>query len=76
MTAATCGSLKRYLTFRSCVDQTNTPDFEAEARYAPLGERHRAVIAPERSLDAYVADFDHVDFDMEITSRLLSQHSL
>ena len=70
MTVATCGSLKRYLIFRSCVDQIKTPDFDAEARYAPLGERHRAVIAPDRSLDVYVADFDQVDFDTEIISGL------
>ena len=68
VTAATCGSLKRYLTFRSCVDQMKTPDFDADARYAPFGERHSAVIAPERSLDAYTADFDQVDFEMEIIS--------
>jgi len=68
MTVATCGSLKRYLTFRSCVDQMKTPDFDAEARYVPLGERHSAVIAPDRSLDVYAADFDQVDFDMEMIS--------
>lgn len=68
MTVATCGSLKRYLTFRSCVDQMKTPDFDAEARYAPLGERHSAVIAPDRSLDVYTADFDQVDFDTEMIS--------
>ena len=68
MTAATCGSLKRYLIFRSCVDQMKTPDFAAEARYAPLGERHKAAIAPVNSLDVYVADFDHVDLDTEMIS--------
>ena len=45
-----------------------TPDFDAEARYVPLGERHSAVIAPDRSLDVYAADFDQVDFDMEMIS--------
>lgn len=70
---AVCGSLKRYLIFRSCVDQIKTPDFDAEARYEPLGERHSAVTAPERSLDVYVADFDQVDLDTEMISRLLSQ---
>ena len=75
MTTATCGSLKRYLIFRSCVDQMKTLDFEAEARYAPLGERDRAVIAPDSSLDVYTADFDHVDFDMEIISGLLDQNA-
>lgn len=73
MTVAGCGSLKRYLTFRSCVDQMKTPDFDAEARYPPLGERHSAVIAPDRSLDAYVVDFDQVDFDTEIISESLNQ---
>jgi hypothetical protein len=51
-----------------------TPDFEAEARYAPLGERHRAVIAPDRSLDVYVVDFDHVDFETEMISGSLDQN--
>ena len=74
MTVATCGSLKRYLIFLSFVDQTKTPDFDAEARYAPLGERHSAVIAPDRSFDVYVVDFDQVDFDMEIISELLDQN--
>ena len=45
-----------------------TPDFDAETRYAPLGERHNAVIAPDGSLDMYAADFDQVDFDMEMIS--------
>jgi hypothetical protein len=45
-----------------------TPDFDADARYRPLGERHKAVIAPDKSLDVYVADFDHVDLDMECIS--------
>ena len=45
-----------------------TPDFDAEARYVQLGERHSAVIAPDRSLDVYAADFDQVDFDMEMIS--------
>ena len=74
MTVAACASLKRYLTFRSCVDQMKTPDFDAEARYPPLGERHNAVIAPDRSLDVYVADFDQVDFETEMISRLLDQN--
>ena len=52
-----------------------TLDFEAEARYAPLGERDRAVIAPDSSLDVYTADFDHVDFDMEMISGLLDQNA-
>ena len=74
MTVAACGSPKRYLTFRSCVDQMRTLDFEAEARYAPLGERHSAVIAPDRSSDLYTADFDQVDFDTEMISGLLNQN--
>ena len=73
MTVAICGWLKRYLTFRSCVDQMKTPDFDAEARYEPFGEMHNAVIAPDRSLDVYEADFDHVDFETEIISGLLNQ---
>jgi len=73
VTAAACGSLKRYLTFRSCVDQMRTPDFDAEARYAPLGERDSAVIAPDRPLDVYAADFDQVDFDTEMISGSLDQ---
>jgi len=50
-----------------------TPDFDAEARYAPLGERDSAVIAPDRPLDVYAADFDHVDFDTEMISGSLGQ---
>ena len=50
-----------------------TLDFEAGARYAPLGERDRAVIAPDSSLNVYTADFDHIDFDTEIISGLLDQ---
>ena len=50
-----------------------TPDFDAEARYAPLGERHNAVIAPDISLDVYTADFDQVDFDTEMMSSLRDQ---
>ena len=73
MTVALCGSLKRYLIFRSCVDQMKTPDFEAEARYMPLGERHKAVITPNRSREVYVADFAHVDLDIENNSDLLNQ---
>lgn len=34
---------------------------------------HSAVIAPDRSLDVYEADFDHVDFETEIISGLLNQ---
>lgn len=71
MTVATCGSLKRYLIFRSCVDQMKTPDFDAEARYAPLGERHSAVIAPDKSFDVYTVDLDQVDFVTEMISKLL-----
>ena len=52
-----------------------TPDFEAEARYAPLEERQRAVIAPDRSLEVYVVDFDHVDFETEIMSESLGQNA-
>lgn len=44
------------------------PDFEAEARYAPLGDRQSAVIAPDRSLEVYVADLDQVDLDIDIIS--------
>jgi len=51
-----------------------TPDFDAEARYAPFGERHSAVTAPDISLDAYTADFDQVDFDTEMISGLLNQY--
>ena len=51
-----------------------TLDFEEEARYAPLGERDRAVIAPDSSLDVYTADFDHVDFDTEMISGLFDQN--
>ena len=72
MTVATCGSLKRYLTFRSWVDQIKMPDFDAEARYPPLGERHSTVTAPKRSLDVYVAEFEQADFDTEIISGLLN----
>ena len=39
----------------------------------PLGEMHSAVIAPDRSLDLYAADFDQVDFDTEMMSGLLGQ---
>ena len=53
-----------------------TLDFDAEARYAPLGERHSAVIAPDISLDVYTADFDQVDFDTEIISGLRDQKDL
>ena len=60
------------MTFLSFVDQMKMPDFDAEARYAPLGERHSAVIAPKRSLDVYAADFDQVDFDTEMISGLLN----
>lgn len=76
VTVATCGSLKRYLIFLSCVDQMKTPDFDAEARYAPLGERHSAVIAPDISLDVYTADFDQVDFDTEMISGSRDQNVL
>ena len=60
------------MTFRSWVDQIKMPDFDAEARYPPLGERHSAVTAPKRSLGVYVADFDQVDFDTEMIFGLLN----
>ena len=40
-----------------CVDQMNTPDLDAAARYTPFLDSARAVMAPEHASSERVVDF-------------------
>ena len=56
----------RYSNRRVCVDQMNTPDLDAEARYTPFFDRASAVMVPEEASSENVEDF--VQFSREIVT--------